>query len=99
MRGSMPQITGKRLARAMPFAVLFGAVGVLVLALPWIDLASPQAANYALAGVMLTFLARWFSRKFRSNMRAFHSADRPKLSPAQKRERRRADRRITQWVR
>ena len=88
----------KRIAKVAPFAVLLGAVGVLVLALPWIEVASPQAGNFAITGVTVFFLARWFARKFRGQMRAFHAAHKPKLSQAQKRDRRRADRRITQWV-
>ena len=80
----------KRAARVVPFVVLFGALGVGALALPWTGALPAEAFNYAVAGVCLFFLARWFSRKVRK-----HQKHLKKESAAQRRDRRRAIRKAS----
>ena len=86
----------KRLSQAMPFAVLMGGAAVGALATPWVGIASAETFEMALFGVVFFFVGRWFARRIRANTRLAYG--RPKLSPAQKKDRRRADRRVTTWV-
>ena len=78
----------KRAARVVPFVVLFGALGVGALA--WTGALPAEAFNYAVAGVCLFFLARWFSRKVRK-----HQKHLKQESAAQRRDRRRAIRKAS----
>ena len=76
-------VSRKRIARAMPFVVLFGAVIAGLLSV--FHLAPPAAFHYAMGGVVLFFGARWFSRNMRKYRKYME-----KESPAQRRDRRRA---------
>ena len=95
----MPALPRKRLAQAVPFCVLFGAAGVGIMALPQISVTSAAAFEMALAGVCLFFVGRFFHRRIRRGVRAAYH--RPKLSPAEKRERRRSIRKgmVSPWGR
>ena len=78
----------KRAARVVPFVVLFGALGVGVLA--WTGVVPAGAFNYAVAGVCLFFLSRWFSRQVRKHQKYLK-----KESGAERRDRRRAIRKAS----
>ena len=81
-------LSKKRIARAAPFAALFGTLLTGLLALTGVVPA--EAFNYAIAGVCVFFLTRWFSRKFRQYGRYMR-----KESAAQRRDRRRAIRKAS----
>ena len=95
-------MSAKRAARLLPWLVLAGTMGVGVLALDWVHLASARAFEYALAGCCCFFATRYFHRRFRTSMRPVYAtadAKPRKLSPMQKRDRRRAIRKATRMVR
>ena len=94
----------QRLARLLPWMVLTGTVIAGVLAMPWAQVISPRAFEYAVGGCVLFFVTRYFHRRFRVSMRFRPEYITPgararKLSPAQKKDRRREIRKATRMVR